>query len=446
MITLAHKRFSLPREISIALLSLCYLFLLAGQRPVSAQSLAPFDRDNARAMLDGLKSDLKDNYYDPNFRGMNLDVRFKQAEGELKQARTRDELMIVVARVLMELDDSHTFFGPPSRAADFEYGWLMQMIGDGCYVTAVKPKSDAEAKGLKAGDAILSIDGVRPTREIMWKMIYRYYALMPARSVRLVVQSPGDTQPHQLDIAAKIEPRSSVVQWEQFFVKAQRKGWFVYQDRFYEVGKDLLIWKMPTFGVSEKHLDSIMGKAKNYKTLIIDLRDNGGGYVKALERLVGYFFDKDLKISDEKRRKETKPSVAKTRGGDVFKGQLIVLVDSTSASASEMFARVMQLEKRGTVIGDRTLGAVMTSRYYDHQAGVGSVLYYGASVTIADSIMTDGKSLEKVGVMPDEVLTPTGADLAAQRDPVLSRAASLAGVSLDPQKAGTLFPLEWKKQ
>jgi C-terminal processing protease CtpA/Prc len=440
-----YRYISFAERGRVAALSLCCLFLLGTLNTTSAQSLGPFDRDNARAMLEGLKSDLKSNYYDPSFRGMNLDARFKQAEEELKLAQTRDQLMITVALVLLELDDSHTFFAPPSRAANFEYGWLMQMIGNGCYVTAVKPKSDAEAKGLKAGDAILTIDGVRPTREIVWKMIYRYYALMPARSVRLVVQSPGDAQPHQLDISAKIDQRPSVLQWEQFFVRAEREGWFKYHDRFYEMGNDLLIWKMPTFSVSEKHIDAMMGKAKNYEALIIDLRDNGSGAVKALERLVGYFFDKDLKISDEKWRKETKPSVAKTRGGDMFKGQLIVLVDSRSASASEFFARVMQLEKRGTVIGDRTMGAVMYSRYYDHQTGVGNVLLYGASVTVADVIMADGKSLEKVGVTPDEVLTPTGADLAAQRDPVLSRAAALAGVTLDPQKAGTLFPPEWNK-
>ena len=40
----------------------------------------------------------------------------------------------------------------------------------------MKPKSDAEAKGLKAGDEILAVDGLRPTRDNIWKMYYRYYA------------------------------------------------------------------------------------------------------------------------------------------------------------------------------------------------------------------------------------------------------------------------------
>ena len=65
-------------------------------------------------------------------------------------------------------------------------------------------------------------------------------------------------------------------------------------------------------------------------------------------------------------------------------------------------------------------------------------------VTDADIVMPDGRSLEGAGVVPDETLLPTGADLAAGRDPVLARAAALAGIELDPLAAGALFPFEWK--
>jgi hypothetical protein len=58
--------------------------------------------------------------------------------------------------------------------------------------------------------------------------------------------------------------------------------------------------------------------------------------------------------------------------------------------------------------------------------------------------MTDGKSLEHVGVTPDKLMLPTGADMAAGDDPVLSYAASLAGVTLSPKDAGALFPIRWK--
>ena len=425
-------------------LALAAAFVMLACAAASAQ-VGSQDRDSARTMLDAMRKDLQKNYYDPSLRGIDMEARFKAAEEKLKAAQTRDQLVITVAQVMLDLDDSHTFFVPPSRAARVEYGWQMRAYGDDCFVTAVKPKSDAEAKGLKVGDRLLAVDGFKPTRDNLWKMYYRYYALMPSRAVRLKVQSPGDAEPRDVEVAAKVERGAVVTDWEKIFLRSIREDWGVVRERFVEVGSDLLVWQMPSFEVPPDHMDSVMGKARKFKTLVIDLRGNGGGYVKTLEQLAGYFFDRDVKIADLKGRKEMKPTMAKTRGANGFKGQLVVLVDSDSGSASELFARVIQLEKRGAVIGDRTAGKVMTSQFFDHETGVGNVLYYGASVTVADMVMADGKSLEKSGVTPDELLLPTAADLAAQRDPVLSRAAAIAGVELSPEKAGALFPVEWKK-
>jgi carboxyl-terminal processing protease len=162
-----------------------------------------------------------------------------------------------------------------------------------------------------------------------------------------------------------------------------------------------------------------------------------------LARVIGNVFDHDVKIADRVGRKESKPQVAKTIGGNAFAGKLIVLVDSDSASASELFARIVQIEHRGTVIGERTAGAVMEAKHYPYSEGVDTKVFYGFSVTDADLIMTDGKSLENSGVTPDEIVIPTAQDLAAGRDPVLARAAELAGFHLDPAAAGKLFPFEW---
>jgi C-terminal processing protease CtpA/Prc len=97
------------------------------------------------------------------------------------------------------------------------------------------------------------------------------------------------------------------------------------------------------------------------------------------------------------------------------------------------------------VIGDRTAGAVMRSKGYPHQMGADIAIFYGVSITDADVIMPDGKSLEHVGVTPDETALPAPEDLAAKRDPVLARAAALVGLNLTPEKAGSLFPVEWQK-
>lgn len=144
---------------------------------------------------------------------------------------------------------------------------------------------------------------------------------------------------------------------------------------------------------------------------------------------------------DTRGRKESKPLVAKRRG-EPFTGTVVALVDSESASASELLARVLQIEKRGKVVGDRTAGAVMTSRFHSYELGVDRIVPYGLSITEADVIMTDGKSLERAGVSPDVALLPSPTDIAAGRDPVLARAIELAGGKLDAVAAGKLFPKE----
>ncbi len=87
----------------------------------------------------------------------------------------------------------------------------------------------------------------------------------------------------------------------------------------------------------------------------------------------------------------------------------------------------------------------MEAKHYNYKSGMNIVVFYGASITDADLIMTDGNSLEHRGVLPDEVVLPSAEDLANGRDPVLAHAVETAGVKLSPEAAGKLFPYEWPK-
>ena len=131
---------------SFALLVLVILFGCTHQ--VLSQSVSSQDRDRGVIMLKAVRDDIRKYYYDPAFRGIDLDARTKAAEERIKQAKSNGEIFGTIAQLLLDFNDSHTIFLPPQRSARIEYGWQMQSFGDDCYVIAVKPKSDAEAKGL----------------------------------------------------------------------------------------------------------------------------------------------------------------------------------------------------------------------------------------------------------------------------------------------------------
>jgi C-terminal processing protease CtpA/Prc len=419
-------------------------------RSTYSQSLS-LDRDRGHNVLENIKNDIKKNYFDPQFRGIDLEARFKIADEKIKQATGLGQIFGIIAQVLVEFNDSHTRFLPPQWSAKTEYGWQMQIIGDKCYVTAVKPGSDAELKGLKAGDVIHAVNKYRPTRDTLKPLRYIYYTLSPQKGLQVVAQSPGG-EPRQLDLMAKVRQGKQVINLTEigesdindFIREIEREGQSN-PHRYYDDDQDVFIWKMPEFNLSPDKVDDLINKARKHKAVILDLRRNPGGYEQTLLRLVGNFFEQDVKIGTLVGRTEKKPLIAKTRGKEPFKGQLVVLVDSESGSSAEIFARIVQLEKRGTVVGDTTAGAVMRARFFNHALGTDTVIPYGVSVTNADLIMSDGNSLEKSGVIPDTVILPTGEDLAAKRDPVLARAAEIVGAKLSAEKAGAMFPFEWPK-
>ncbi len=120
------------------------------------------------------------------------------------------------------------------------------------------------------------------------------------------------------------------------------------------------------------------------------------------------------------------------------------MIDSESASAAEVFARMIQIENRGKIFGDQSAGAVMTSGVIG-LADVRNVAgyepqkansFYEISLTIGDLIMSDGNRLEGLGVLPDFPVGPTALTLSQRSDPVSARAAALFGTKITPEKAG----------
>lgn len=438
---------------NVQLLSLLALFFLLAESSVTAQiridevvgrSKPSLNRSRGTNMLKGIKDALKQHYYDKNYRGIDIDKKFKEAEEKIKTLDTNGEIFRVIASVLLEFNDSHTRFYPPGRSNHIEYGFSMQMIGDRCMVVDVKKGSSAEKQEMKPGDVIVRIGQYPVTRDTHWVLNYYLYHLEPMPLLPVVVRKADNSER-----SIMVEASFKSLEERRKEAEKRRRDKSENPYKCTKVSQELTACKLRTFGIERKFIDQMMKEAAGSSKLILDLRGNRGGYVKIEEYLVGHFFDREVKIADIVTRKKTETRIAKPVKERKFQGELIVLIDSDSASASEVFARVVQIEKRGKIVGDVSAGAVMTSynlSMADSRGpdGFQTVSFYGMNVTIADVIMSDGNRLEHVGVLPDHPVGPTSEALDLRNDPVLAYAAGLLGTKISPEEAGK-FEFLFKK-
>jgi C-terminal processing protease CtpA/Prc len=414
---------------------------------LQSQTSTKSDRELAEAMLQNADADVRKYYYD--LHGIDWQGRVQEAKKNVATAPSESAAVSEVEALLDSLHDSHTFLMLPPRTQIHDYGFQMEMLGDRCFVIRVRSGSDAEKKGLKVGDEILAVDAYHVSRKNFLKIIYTFNIFQPQPGLRLTLADANDHQ-RQLEVLAKFQ----ISNVNQYFldqginarVRDADVERHLMQARYFEKGHDLLVVKIPKFRFSAFEVDRIIGKMKAHKGAVLDLRGNARGHEDTVERLLGGLFQYDLKIYDRVGRNLTKSVSVPGRHHDAFTGRLAVLIDSESASACELLARVVQLEKRGFIVGDRSSGRVMEAKLYRHEVSLGSPVSYAVAVTEADLVMTDGKSLEHVGVDPDILVLPTRQDLANKRDPALAKAAGLVGVHLSPEEAGAILPNEESDQ
>lgn len=418
------------------------LMQLVGQTAaLRCQQLSGFDRQRGRTMLHQVQQAIERQYYDSALNGIALADTAAVLEARIQQATSLADVLAAVAKLALTLNDSHTFFVPPQQTVRADYGWDMLMIGDSCYVARVKDQSDAARQGVTAGDQVLAVNGYRPTRQNIWLLRYLFRLLRPQQSLHVVLQPPNGTR-RELDLGAKVTERKLVfdlVQGDDLARLIREEENEARERQWVQVEvDDAVVWKLPTFALSSSEIRDAWKRVRGHKALVLDLRGDAGGSEWALQALLGQLSSADLQIGTLHERHKQTPLIAKGSGADAFTGSLVVLVDSRSASASEVVARTVQLAHRGVVVGDRTAGAVMRGRYRPLSQGVETQIVYGVNVTEADLVMSDGGRLEGAGVVPDSLIVPTGADLAAGRDPVLARALAMVGVPMDPEAAGAL--------
>lgn len=145
---------------------------------------------------------------------------------------------------------------------------------------------------------------------------------------------------------------------------------------------------------AEKTYDEFLSgitKLKNQgaKSLVIDVRENGGGYLeKAIEIIDELLKDKQLIVFTKNKKGEINKTYA-TKKGIFETGKLVVLIDENSASASEILAGAIQDNDRGTIIGRRSFGKGLVQREMNFDDGS------AVRLTVARYYTPTGRSIQK---------------------------------------------------
>jgi carboxyl-terminal processing protease len=313
-----------------------------------------------------------------------------------------------ITGMVQSLGDSHSQYMNPQvyKDATNELNGSFEGIGayvdtSGTWLTITKPiaGSPAEKAGLKAGDQIIAVNGVDMTgikpEDVRLKVIG------PAgTTVHLTVHRPGQSASLPFDIVrAKINvPSVSGKMLDNGIAYVQISD-------FGETTTDELKTQLTTL------------MAQNPKGLVLDLRDNPGGYLQTAVEVVSQFVDHGPVVYEQTSDGKKKEYDA-ISGGLATKIPMVVLINSNSASASEITAGALQDDGRAKLVGVVSYGKGSVQIRVQLSNNEGAV-----AITIAHWLTPKGTLIDKKGLTPDVYVPMTAADINAGRDPQLDAAS-----------------------
>ena len=363
-----------------------------------------------------------------------LDKRYLNLLNSLNKINSDDAFQSFMTAYLTTIDPHSDYFG--KRAAeDFDISMKLSLVGIGAVLqemdeyTTVKellPGSPAALSGkLKVGDRIVAVGQGEnsPTTEVMGWRIEDAVALIRGAENSVVVLDvlPAEAGPdgkHKLItlVRKKISlekqaARKSIIEVKNG-TQARHIGVITlpgfYQDISAHQNGD------KNYKSATRDVARLLGELKKDKvdSVLIDLRNNGGGSLDEAIELTGLFIDKGPVL--QQRDSEGKVTVqSDTHAGTTWDGPLGVLINRGSASASEIFAAAIQDYGRGVVIGGTSFGkgTVQTVANLDQLTKNKKAEFGELKMTIAQFFRINGGTTQLHGVTPD-ISFPTLGDEA----------------------------------
>ena len=285
-------------------------------------------------------------------------------------------------RILSELDPHSAYLGAKEARASEEslrgsfsgVGVSFTMQGDTARIISVIKGGPSEKAGILAGDRIISVDGKSITgKDVTAEDCMKLMKGEKGTNVRLGIHRTGEKNTLYYTITRGDIPVHSI---DASYMLTPEIG-YVKINSFSET-------TYPELLVALAELNQ-----KGFKGLVIDLRGNSGGIMQTAIQMTNIFLPKNRLILYTEGRKSPREEYVSDGRGAFQNLPLVILVDETSASASEIFAGAIQDNDRGTIIGRRTFGKGLVQQPIEFRDG--SIV----RLTVARYYTPSGRCIQK---------------------------------------------------
>lgn len=293
--------------------------------------------------------------------------------------------------MIQALNDPFSRFLDEEAFAELKEETTGEFVGIGIEITVkegevvvISPIEDTPAMkaGIRAGDIITRVDG-KAIKNKELNEIIKMIRGVPHSKVKITVKREGFDEPMDLDVE-RVAIKIDTVNYD--IIKDTKIGYLKVKVFSSDTGRDI-----------EKAIKFFNGKGVN--KMVVDLRWNPGGLLDMAIRISDFFLDKD-KVIVSTRGREGSGNVKEFRStnGPLYKGELVVLVNKGSASASEIFSGAIKDNKRGRLVGEKTFGKGSVQKFFNLSENT------GVTLTIARYFTPSGVSIHGKGIVPDVVV------------------------------------------
>ena len=317
-----------------------------------------------------------------------------------------------ISGMVKALNDPYTVFFPPDESKRFIEDVKGSFEGVGMEVgirknqlEVISPleETPAQRAGLRAGDKILEINGTS-TADITVDEAVNLIRGPKGTEVTLTILREGWIEPKEFKIKREV-------------ISVPSLKWELKEDG------DVAYIKLYEF--SEKANSDFQAAAIGIlnspaKKIILDLRNNPGGYLEVAQNIAGWFLEKGQIVTIEEFGQGKEPIEYKTEGSAALsKYSIVILINQGSASASEILAGALRDNRGILLIGEKSFGKGSVQELENLRGGS------SLKITVAKWLTPKGNTISDVGLQPDIQVQMTDEDYSAGKDPQLDKAIEI---------------------